>query len=422
MVKRWYVLILLTAVYALNIADRFVMSILIEPIKADLQLSDTAVGFLTGVALAIFYVVAGLPIATLADRSNRRNIVSVSLAFWSAFTALCAFTQNYWQLLLARIGVGVGEAGGTAPSQALLADLFPWRERGLAMAIYGLGVAIGSGIAGLGGYISDAWGWRTVFLIFGIPGVLFALVVWKTVPEPPRGQADHDAHTEKAGLFDTIRYALSVPALRHMMAGSILFPLWAWGLMWWTPAFLSRSFGMSTGDAGGVLALIHIVGGTFVLIAAAFIMNWLKNKPANWASTYAAITMLLGSIPSIIAFSSDNQSVTLTMLWLFIPITYASFGATFSLIQNLSPAPMRSQMTAIMLFLTNFANLVLAPQLIGLASDFMAPKYGDESLRHALIPLAWVGLWGAYHYWAIGKNLTDGMTRAGNNPEARANT
>jgi MFS family permease len=163
--RRWYVLGLLMLVYALNIADRFVMSTLIEPIKADLGLSDFSIAFLTGTALACFYVTAGLPLAYLADRANRRSLVAAALAAWSVMTAACGIVQNYWQMLVARIGVGVGEAGGTPPSVSLLSDYFPWRSRALAMSIYSLGLSLGSALGTSAGFVSDAWGWRAAFLV-----------------------------------------------------------------------------------------------------------------------------------------------------------------------------------------------------------------------------------------------------------------
>ncbi len=188
--RRWYVLLVLTLVYALSIADRFVMSTLIEPIKADLGLSDSSIGFLTGSSLAFFYVTAGLPLATLADRANRRTMIAVALGAWSVMTTLCGFAQNYWQLLLARIGVGVGEAGGTPPSASLLSDYFTSRRRALALSVYSVGASLGSMIGSSAGYASDAWGWRAAFYVLGVPGVLVAVLVAITIREPERGRLD----------------------------------------------------------------------------------------------------------------------------------------------------------------------------------------------------------------------------------------
>src|ERR1700722_904041 len=188
--RRWYVLIVLTLVYALSIADRYVMSTLIEPIKADLHLSDTAIGFLTGVALALFYVTAGLPLAAFADRTNRRTMIACALGVWSVMTACCGAAQSFSQLLLARIGVGIGEAGGTPPSTSLVSDYFPWRRRAFALSVYSVGASLGSMLGSRAGYASDAWGWRAAFFLLGIPGIVLAVVLMATVREPKRGQLD----------------------------------------------------------------------------------------------------------------------------------------------------------------------------------------------------------------------------------------
>ena len=230
--RRWYVLLVLTLVYALSIADRYVMSTLIEPIKADLKVSDSAIGFLTGVSLALFYVTAGLPLASLADRANRRTMIALALGAWSAMTALCGVAQNFWQLLLARIGVGVGEAGGTPPSTSLLSDYFPWRRRAFALSVYSIGASLGSMLGSSAGYASDAWGWRTAFLLLGIPGLAFAILIRFTVREPQRGQLDEGPAPLKAGLLATLRFTTRQPALLHTLIGASVYTLWAWGLMW----------------------------------------------------------------------------------------------------------------------------------------------------------------------------------------------
>ena len=410
---RWYVLVLVTAVYALNIADRYVISTLIEPIKADLHLSDTAIGFLTGVALAIFYVTAGLPLAVLADRSSRRNLIAASLAAWSVMTTLCGLTHTFWQLLLTRIGVGVGEAGGTPPSNALVSDYFPWRQRALALSVFSIGASIGSMIGTSAGYASDAWGWRSAFLLLGIPGIVLAGVILVTVGEPQRGRLDHAALRGRASFLDTLRYVIRVPAMLHCLAGATVFTLWAWGLMWWTPSYLVRSHGMTLGAAGGTLSLVHGIGGTIVLLSTTALMSRLAGRDARAVPWFVMIVIVAATVPSIVAYTTRSTPLAIAMLWLFIPLSYATFGPTFALLQNLAPASMRSQTVALMLFVSNIANLIIAPQVIGLASDHLAAHYGRDSLRFALIPLAFTGLWAAWHYWMTARHLGSGLQRAG---------
>jgi predicted MFS family arabinose efflux permease len=407
--RAWYVLFMLMLVYALSIADRFVMSTLIEPIKADLGLSDFSIAFLTGTALAFFYVTAGLPLAYLADRTNRRAMVALSLAAWSVMTTCCGFVQNYWQMLAARVGVGVGEAGGTPPSVSLLSDYFPWRRRAFAMSVYSLGLSLGSMLGTSSGYVSDAWGWRRAFFVLGIPGVIVAAVVWLTIREPARGRLDEGPPPAQASLSDTLRFARRQPALVHAWMGAAVYTLWGWGLMWWTPSFLVRSHHLTLGAAGGALSLMNGIGGTAVLLLTMLVMGVLAKRDVRLVPRFTALAIAAATVPSIIAYVTRSADLALAMLWIFIPLSYAPFGPTFALLQNLAPASMRAQSAAIMLFLANVANLVIAPQVVGFASDRLAPIYGFDSLRIALIPLACTGFWGAWHYLRCAAHLSRGL-------------
>jgi MFS family permease len=401
---RWYVLVLLTAVYAVNIADRFMISTLIEPIKADLNLSDSAVALLTGTALAIFYVAAGLPLALIADRSNRRNLIAASLLAWSVATAACGFVRTFWQFMVARILVGVGEAGGTPPSHSIVSDHFPPERRALALSIYSIGASLGSMIGATSGTISEQWGWRTAFWVLGLPGVALALLILATVREPARGRLDSapDAR-EPVSFSKTLSYTRLHPTLAHCLIGGSVFTLWSWGLMWWTPSYLVRSHHLSLGAAGDLLSLIHGIGGTTALIATSVAMPFVEKWGPRALPLFTAAVICIGTIPSIIAFSTASASVAAATLWLFIPLSYCAFGPTFALVQNLVPADMRAQAAALLLFSANIANLVVAPQLVGLISDILAPQFGTESLRLALLPLTLCGFWAAAHFWIVAR-------------------
>ena len=412
--RRWYVLVVLTLVYALSIADRFVMSTLIEPIKAALLLSDSRIAFLTGTSLALFYVTAGIPLAALADRTNRRTMVAIALGAWSFMTACSGIAQNFAQLMLARIGVGIGEAGGTPPSTSLVSDYFPWRRRAFALTVYGIGASLGSMLGSSAGYVSDAWGWRMAFFVLGVPGIVLAILIALTVREPQRGRLDESPPPVQAGLLDTVRFIRHQPALLHAMAGATVFTLWSWGLMWWTPSYLVRSHHMSLGDAGGALSLMHGLGGTSVMLVTLAVLGKLARRDARSVPWFAAAVILIATVPSIMAYTATSAAVAIRMLWIFIPLSYAAFGPTFALMQNLVPASMRAQTVAIMLFTANIANLVIAPQVVGFASDSLAPAYGAESLRHALIPLGFTGFWAAWHFLLCARHLVAGLQRAGN--------
>jgi predicted MFS family arabinose efflux permease len=413
--RRWYVLFLLTGVYALNIADRFVISTLIEPIKAELHISDSAVGLLTGGALAIFYVAAGLPLSALADRVNRRNLVAFSLSAWSLMTVVCGLTRSFWQLMAARILVGVGEAGGTPPSQSLVSDYFPWRRRAFALSIYAVGASLGSMLGSSAGYLSDLWGWRSAFFVLGLPGLVLAGVLYATVKEPARGRLDLPAaEGDRPGFVHLLRFIRRQPALLHALIGGALYSTWAFGSLWWSPSFLVRSHHMSLGDAGGALSLMHGIGGTAVLLGTTVVMGKLAGRDARAVPWFLALCCALGTIPAIMALLAPSRVIALSMYWLFVPLSYAPIGPCFALIQNLVPAPMRSKVVGLFLLMTTLGNLVIAPQFVGITSDLLASRYAADSLRMALLPLSLVGLWSALHFWLCSNGLKAGLARAGN--------
>lgn len=405
----WYGLALLTLVYALNIADRFVLSTLLEPIRLEFALTDSQVGFLTGTALAIFYVTAGIPLGVLADRINRRNMIAVSLAVWSALTVLCGLAQTYMQLLLARIGVGIGEAGGTPASQSLIADRFPAAKRAMATTVFALGASLGSALGSWGaGWLSDHHGWRVALLIFGLAGMPIALILRFTTREPPRGVFDAtDAHAEKNTLRATLKFIWKQKSLVHILIGATVLTFWGWGLVWWTPAFLVRSHGMTAGETGSLLGPMHGVGGTLLTLLTIWAMSSRWAGEARRQVQFIAITSLLAIGPSILAYQTQSRPLAEAMLWIFVPATYIYIGPTFALVQSLVLPTMRAQVAAVLVFAANLANLALAPQLIGIASDWTGARleHPADSLRYVLIVAALTGFWGVYHHFTALKYL-----------------
>jgi predicted MFS family arabinose efflux permease len=406
---RWYVLAVLTLVYAMSIADRFSISTLIEPIRLELHLSDSGIAFLTGVALALFYVTVGIPVALLADRANRRNILVVALALWSAMTALCGVAQNYWQLLLARFGVGIGEAGGTPPSTSILADEFPPEKRPMALTIFALGACIGAWLgSSVAGDVAQRNSWRAAFLVLGIPGVFLALLVRLTVKEPQRGRLDQGSESHPpTTMTATLAYVFSHKSAFHILAGGAVATFWSWGLMWWMPTFLVRSHHMTVGQAGELLGPMHLLAGT----AATLLASWLMGRPAAADSRY--ITRLLAwvtaatTLPSIVLLCTASEPTTRWLLWIFVPSVYFYIGPILGLLQNVVPAQMRATTCALLLFAANLGNLVVAPQLVGLWSDWFAATFdaGAESLRWALLLLAPTGFWAAWHLRAATRSI-----------------
>ena len=413
---RWYVLAVLTVVYALNIADRFSISTLIEPIRLELQLSDSGIAFLTGVALALFYVTVGLPIAALADRANRRNILAIAIALWSGMTALCGLAQNYSQLLLARFGVGIGEAGGTPPSTSILADKFPAAQRPMALTIFALGACLGAWLgSSVAGAAAERGGWRAAFLVLGIPGLIAALIVSLTVREPRRGQLDAASASLRAGtLAASLRFIATQRSAVHLLAGGSVATLWSWGLMWWTPAFLQRSHHMTVGQAGELLGRMHLIAGTAGTLLAGWLMGQRRAADPRHVARLLGWVTALTTIPSIIAYWVIPDRAATVLLWIFVPAVYFYIGPILGLLQNVVPAHMRVMACAILLFTANVANLVIAPQVIGWLSDWFAMSFGagEESLRWALLLLAPTGFWAAWHLWASAATIREDEARA----------
>ena len=412
---RWYVLAVLTVVYALNIADRFSISTLIEPIRKELHLSDGRVAWLTGGALGVFYVTVGIWVAVLADRANRRNIVALAVAVWSGVTALCGLTHNYIQLLLARFGVGIGEAGGTAPSTSILADKFPPARRPMALTIFALGACLGAWLgSSVAGAAAERGGWRAAFLVLGIPGVVVALIVWLTVREPRRGQLDALAEARASvSLTETLRFVARQRSAIHLLVGGSVATFWSWGLMWWTPAFLQRSHHMTVGQAGELLGTMHLIAGTLSTLLAALLMGLRAAADPRYVARLLGWVTALTTIPSIVLYWVVPDTAAIVLLWIFVPAVYFYIGPILGLLQNVVPANMRATVCAILLFAANIANLLLAPQIIGWLSDWFAASFGagEDSLRWAMLLLAPTGFWAAWHLWRAGVTIREDEAR-----------
>ncbi len=412
---RWYVLFVTMLVYTLNIADRYVMSTVLEPIRLELKLSDGGIAFLTGVSLALFYVTMGIPLSWLADRYNRKNLLAISITAWSAMTTLCGLSRGYSDLLLARIGVGIGEAGGTPACNAIVGDYFPANRRPMAMTIFALGAPIGAWLgADMAGAVAHAYGWRAAFLVLGVPGLILAAIVYFTVKEPRRGQLDAVSDSAAPSLMDSIRFLRTQKAAFHVIMGSGVSALWGWGLMWFTPTFIQRTYNLDVGAAGAVVGPIHLVMG----IGASLLTAWLLARPSFIDPR--RIVYLLGAvtgvatIPSIIAYYTHSLTVATAMWWLFIPAIYFYIGPAFALGQNLAPPRMRAMFTAIALLVANVFNLIVAPQAVGWMSDYFAGPGGADaaSLRTALLVLAPTGFWATWHYFAAAKTIVADQKRA----------
>jgi predicted MFS family arabinose efflux permease len=412
---RWYVLFIMMLAYTINIADRYVMSTVLEQIRLELHLTDSGVAFLTGVSLALFYVGMGIPLSWIADRWNRRNLLAISITVWSAMTTLCGLSRGYFDLLLARIGVGIGEAGGTPSCNSIVCDYFPASRRPMALTIFALGAPIGAWLgADMAGAVAHAYTWRAAFLVLGIPGILLAAIIMLTIKEPERGCLDAVSNDDTPSMADTLRFLWSQKSAVHVLMGSGVSALWGWGLMWFTPTFIQRTYGLDVGAAGGVVGPIHLVMG----IAASLLTAWLLARP-SFVDPRRIVWLLGGvtavaTVPSILAYYTHSLSVATLMWWLFIPAIYFYIGPAFALGQNLAPPKMRAMFSAVALLIANVFNLIVAPQGVGLLSDWFAGPGGADaaSLRMALLVLAPTGFWAAFHYFMAAKHIIADQKRA----------
>lgn len=373
--------------FALNFLDRQILSILMQPIKEELLISDTALGFLSGLAFAIFYALMGVPLARVADRGSRRTIMAISMAFWSAATALCGMAQNFVQLLLARFGVGVGEAGFTPAGMSLLSDYFPKDKRGTALGFVNTGPMIGT-MLGLiiGGVALETLGWRGAFMIAGLPGILFAIVFYLTVKEPWRGMADgvRAAPKPQPPFWRGVGSLWVNRSYRYLALGSAMSAFGLYGLSIWMPSFLMRAHDMAPREVGFYLGPVIGVIGAAGMVAGGWLTDIVGKRHVGAPLLLPAIASVL-AIPALIAalYAPTPQiAIGIYAIAYFLSVIWVA--PTFSLIQSLMPLNMRATGTAWKLLLTNLIGLGLGPQAVGILSDVFGGTEDGHSLRLAM--------------------------------------
>ena len=403
-----YTLFVLVLVFTSSHVDRQIMGILGQPIKESLQISDTQLGLLTGIMFAVFYATLGMPMAMWADRRNRRNLISFSVFLWSGMTALCGAASSFTQLLLLRIGVGVGEAGSNPPSHSIIADLYPKEERATAMAIFGTGINWGILIGFLvGGWVNEWYGWRTAFVVVGLPGIFLALLVRFTLKDPPRGYADAKGQVlpkvTPPPFWSVAKFMLCNPVLRNIVAAGALIAFTGYASVIWIPIYLVRIHGMGTGEVGTYLALFIGVGGAIGIYLGGRLADLLAARHGEqWLPWIVAIVSLLGIPFLYFCFTAATQTGALWAYALPAALGTVYVAPGFALIQNQTPTEMRSVAAAINLFIVNIIGLGLGPFSIGFFSDMFSPEYGLDGLRYALMTSLVVILWGSFHYYRTG--------------------
>ena len=416
LVGRWYVLIMMCLVYTLSIADRYVVSTVLDPIKHDLHLTNFGVSALTGMAFGVFYIILGFPLSWLIDRYNRRKIVAVCLVLWSAMTALCGLARTSFEFFLARVGVTVGEAGGTPGANSLLSDYFPATRRAMALTVFSLGAPIGAYLGyNVAGAIADQYGWRAVFYVLGIPGVLAGLLVWLTVREPQRGCLDSGADGGLApSVKATLRFMWQQRSAVHTMMGTAVCALWGWGLMFWTPTFLQRTYHLSVGQAGDVTQNMHLWGGGLATVATGWLMARSTMVDARRIVWLLAAGIGIATVASGVVYYTRDLTVARVALWIYVPAIYFYIGPGFGLLNNLAPCRMRAMFCAMVLFLANLGNLVITPNVIGALADWFLRWYPSEAdaLRLAMLCIVPTGLWATAHLYLAARDIIQDQQNA----------
>lgn len=403
--QRRYTLLMLVLVFTSSHVDRQIMGILGQPIKESLLISDTQLGLLTGIMFAVFYATLGMPMAMWADRNNRRNLISFSVFLWSLMTAMCALATNFVQLLLLRIGVGVGEAGSNPPSHSIIADLYPPEKRSTAMAIFGTGINWGILIGFLvGGWINEWYGWQAAFVIVGLPGILLALLVRFTVVEPPRGHSEAlQQEVAAPGFWEVVGFIWRNSVLRHIVVAGALVSFAGYASVIWIPIYLVRIHDMGTGEVGSYLALLIGVGGAIGIYLGGRIADFMAaRRGQQWLPWVVAISSLITLPLLFIAFMATTPMMAIAAYALPAMLGTLYVAPGFALIQNSTPLEMRSVAAAINLFVTNIIGLGLGPFTVGFFSDVFSQSYGEDGLRWGLATTIVILIWGVIHYWRCG--------------------
>ncbi len=382
-----FALAMLTVVYALNFIDRQILVILQEPIKAEMGLSDAQLGLLSGFAFALIYVTAGIPIAFYADRANRRNVICVAVAVWSGMTALSGLAQNYGQLLLARVGVGLGEAGGSPPAHSMISDYFPPQQRATALSIYSSGIHVGILFGFLfGGVIADTFGWRTAFMVVGVPGVIFALILRFTLKEPHRGRWEQTGTNDaKPGLKETIALLRDRPSFWYLTLGCAFTAYVSYGNGNFLPSFLIRNHGMGIAEVGAVLALVAGVSSAIGTFLGGYLSDKLSARDIRWYLWIPLLGIAVSYIPYLNMLLTENTSSGLVVFFFALIVNSFWLGPCIAMAHALVAPGMRALTSAVLFFVLNIIGLGLGPFLTGLVSDLLVPTYGDQALRYSML-------------------------------------
>jgi len=380
------VLLLLLLAYVFNFLDRQILSILKIPIKAELGLTDTQLGLMGGIAFASLYSTLAIPLARYADRGRRVSVVAWSVAVWSSFTALCGLAGNFWQLFAARMGVGIGEAGGVAPSYALIADYFTPQRRARALAIFSLGIPIGSAI-GLffGGWIATVLNWRWAFVLIGLAGIPVAIALRRFVPEPPLAAQDDGSAIPEPSFRDVMALLLTKPSFWLLSFGAAAASICGYGLGFWLPSYFNVSLGLPLDQIGYYFGTIVLIGGSLGIWFGGWLGDKLGGARPGAYALVPGIAFLLAAPLYFIAINQNSLGAGLVLYTIPYMLSLAWLGPVVNAVQHLVPAAMRATASASLLLINNLIGIGFGTFIFGYLSDVLKPEYGADSLRISLL-------------------------------------
>lgn len=412
----WWTVGVLSFVAVLDWADRALISAIAEPVKQEFNLSDAQLGFAMGFAMVIMRVVIGVPIGRISDSWNRRNVLALSLGFWSLMTAASGMARNFTEFIIARLCVGGGTAGSYPPTLSMLGDLFPLRSRGVALGIWSIGTTIGFSVGlAAGALIAEHHGWRTAALSFGAVGVAVAMLLFVIVKEPVRRNAvGAELAGEKApSTWNVIVFISGQRSLLHTIWGFILLNFIEGSQNYWTQSFYVRTHGMSIGEAGSALASVWLVSGIIGSFLGGFLIDHMGRRDIRWHTWLPSCAGLICVVPSIVVFLGPSPAIALTGSFVSTMIWSTWYAAQMMLMTGLVGSRMRATSWALVMAITLTLGNALGPQVIGLISDWIEPSVGLYSLRYAMLSILPLNIWAAVHFFVAGRTIAADYERAG---------
>jgi MFS family permease len=402
-----YVLFIMASVFTMNYADRYLFSVMLQSIKEDLLLTDTQLGFLSGIAFAIFYITLGIPIARWADRGNRVTIASLAMALWGVMVMLCGAVTGFVQLALVRVGAAVGEAGCMPPTYSLVGDYFPGRERARALSIYALGGPM-SGLVGLtlGGWLNQRFGWRIAFMLAAVPGLLIAALVELSIVEPRAAPAVRTGAGKSPMPIGRVFVTLwRKTSFRHLTLSMMLLAIVAIGFMPWYAAFMIRTHGMTSGEVGIWLGVIFSVCGLIGTYGGGHLAARYLEGREDLQLRYGAVGVALIFPCTAVFLLAPDKYVSLAAFMPVIFLFHIFIGPLYALMQRLVTDEMRATSIALALMISNLVGMGLGPQMVGILSDRWAPSRGADSLKLAMLVVSTAVLWSAWHFWRASRTI-----------------